>query len=116
SRGAAVAMMLGALGAIVGAGCGVRTLLQAEHQPQLQAVAGPVVRLERPAPVVDKAPPPDAAPTRAVPAVGKDDTAMAVVPPIAPATFVRVLPAVAAPPEEEPITRASGQDWGPPRR
>lgn len=117
ARGVAVAIVLGALGAVAGASAGVRTLMQVDARPQLQAAATPIVLPERASPVVEQAAPPvAAAPARAEPAAGQDDRGLVAPPPIAPATFVRVLPAMAAQPIEAPITRVGGQDWGPPPR
>jgi hypothetical protein len=116
ARGAAVAIVLGALGAVAGASAGVGSLIQADARPQLQAAIAPGVPPERATPAAEQASPPVAEPANAKAQPDEDDTAMAVAPPIAPATFVRVLPAVAAQSGDVPFARASGQDWGPPRR
>jgi hypothetical protein len=121
ARGAAVAIVLGALGVVAGASAGVKALMHSESRPQLQAAAESTAQPERLPSAVKAAPvvatvPAEPAAAPAEPAAGKDDTAMAMAPPFAPATFVRVLPAMAAQPEYPPIARASGRDWGPPPR
>lgn len=91
NRGAAIAMALGVLGAMSGIGAGAGNLLFGDTAPE-QAAIHPV---------------PFARP--AAERSGPDESATTSLPALAPATFVRVLPAVPSQPRQRP-------DPTPPRR
>ena len=109
NRGAAIAMALGTLGAVAGIGAGAGNLFCGNATPPVQAAAQPTASTQpAAAPAAEITSQADSARPPAVHA-GPDESAAATPPALAPATFVRVLPAVPSSPPEQP-------DVPPPRR
>jgi hypothetical protein len=113
NRGAAIAMVVGLLGAVFGLAAGVGPLLDGANPPTMEAAADPVQPADPPVPVAAAQPATPQPDSDHAGSSVRDPQQSAAQPALAPATFVRVLPAVATPSPDMAPSDQSGWSASP---
>lgn len=108
NRGAAIAMALGTFGAVIGIGAGAAGLLCRDAKLPESIAAHSVASLSAVVPAVSLASQRGIAPSAGV----QEDSTAASPPKLAPARFVRMLPAVPSPPQTPPPPRRLPRNAG----